>query len=421
MAAASFLFSCSNDEPILDNPIKPGTALLSLAIDTRDILGTKGITKADTDSTIASLSVFVYDATNGNYLISKTKELKDVTGPLTEVDSIKVNPGSAKVLILANLSESLIGALEGENLSVALSTTTTLQSETMGNFTMSSEVKSVFLKERLYNMMGYTTAQVNSKDNAMSIYRETGDNPAIKLYRTVARIQLMEVALKMEENDFGTPVSITIDSMFLGNVKSESYIASEGKAYLPVEVADDFTSEGWWLYGAHNFWPDRKYKKPVGDNTDLSDALVHEFKKDDNFWLTLDKDKTSHTETDGPVDGKQFFVYENSNADKKAFGANVWTYLVLRGTYRYIDKDGKPQEMKDRFYPIPINPAGSTQTNVLLSGHQGIMRNNSYNISVTLSGIGSDEPWVPTELVNFNVKVVVKDWVGSVNVGGELE
>ncbi|MDH6344210.1 hypothetical protein M2480_003125 [Parabacteroides sp. PFB2-12] len=422
MAAIGILAGCSDNEPILDNPIQPGTALLSLAIDTRDVM-TKGMTKADEDATIASLSVFVYDATSGKLLADKTKEIE--AGAQTEVDSILVSPVLSKVLVLANLENDMIELLKKTDLNGALAATTVLSSESMGRFTMSSELKTVRIQEYLYNMMGYTDLQVENTENAVSIYQEKETDPSIKLYRTVARVQLMSVEYDDEKDEFGTFVSLTIDSMFLGNVKSSSYIASN-KDYLQVEVADAaLPANGWW-FGSHEFWADRPYKTPVGNQEDgqtklEKDLLSHQFEAP--LTLTKTPEKLEVTgEKGNAIDGKQFFIYENS-ADGAGRSAGYTTYLVLRGTYVYLDKEGKQKEMKDRYYPIPINnnKGTSTQTGVLMPNHQGIMRNNSYDIWVTVYGPGSDEPWLPSEFINLNAKVVVVNWYPKVVIEEPVE
>ncbi|MDL2245814.1 hypothetical protein LJC54_10000, partial [Parabacteroides sp. OttesenSCG-928-J18] len=416
MAAISVLVGCSDNEPILDNPIQPGTALLSMAIDTREVK-TKGMTKAD-DATIDSLSVFVYDANSGALLANKTKQI--AAGATTEVDSISVTPGLAKVLVFANVGHAVLEELKKTDFTGALAVTTALDSETMGRFTMSSEIKSVEIRERAYNMMGYSVDDVQAKENGLSIYREP-DGTLIKLYRTVARVQLMSVAIDDTDNQFGTTISLTIDSMFLGNVKSRSYIASN-KEYLQVEVANAALPVNGWWYGSHASWGDRPYKTPVGDQeggqTKLEKGLLsHQF--DSSIVLTPTNDEKTGVEGKA-IDDKQFYIYENA-LDGVGNTPGYTTYLVLRGTYVYKDKNGDEQTIENRYYPIPINIGKSTQTGVLRPNHQGIMRNNSYDIRVTVFGPGSDEPWLPSNFINFNAKVVVADWYGDVNVPGDLE
>lgn len=416
MAAIGILAGCSDNEPILDNPIQPGTALLSLSIDTKDLFGTKGMTKSD--ATIASLSVFVYDATSGVRIAGKTKTVNQ--GTLTEVDSIKVSPGNAKVLILANVDEEILTALETKNLPDVLATTTTLDSEETGSFTMSSVVRTVTLQEGKYNMMGYTNLQVGNTENGHSVYQE-GNNPndaastPIKLYRTVARVQLMSVTVSDEGNKFGKTEYLHIDSVFLGNVKSRSYIASE-KDYLQVEAENAKLSEAGWWYGAHADDEPDMYKSPVGGAVKDTATLAYKFEP----LLEL-VPEVVYKNTDGSCLGKSFYVYENSNGGEGIDAVALRTYLVIRGTYSYTDELGTHTE-PNRFYTVPINYPANVGTGTLREdAHAGIMRNNSYELHVTVQGKGSDKPWEPSQYINVNAVVKVAPWSGSVGVGGNLE
>ena len=64
------------------------------------------------------------------------------------------------------------------------------------------------------------------------------------------------------------------------------------------------------------------------------------------------------------------------------------TLLVIRGTYRYKDKNGMMQEIKNIYYPIVVNRQHDDITNV--TEHLYVRRNVIYSIDAIIKGPYSD-------------------------------
>lgn len=422
MAAIGVLVSCSDNEPILDNPEDPAT-MLSLAIDTRDLLTRAEGDVVKTDSTIANMWVLVYDKDKKLQAVGEAQTVGEVRAEATD---IMVSPGKGYVLVVANVDEATIDLVTGKNatLNDINKAITTLDKEVDGYYTMSSDVKEVTFHPGTRNMMGYTPEEVTAREG-YSVYRESNDYPPVKIYRTVARVRLLSVKVDDSKNEFATTISLRIDSMFMGNVKSQSYIANianTGDASQPIEIPNSLLgeTENWW-YGRQAALLNKTYKTPEGKQEDMA-SLTKIF---DVPYMLDESNEFTMSDYDTYF-GKSFFVYENSNNGVET-GQNEGyrTYLVLCGTYTYIDKTtGEEVTMETpRYYPIPINQLGSMtyDKNVIQGKHVGVRRNNSYNLIVTVFGPGSDEPWTPSEFINLNAKVVVTNWKGKVDIEETVE
>lgn len=417
LLAICILLSCSKEEiPGVQYPDLTPDATLSLAVNT----GSK-VTKAanaDVDSkkdVISTLLVAIfYMGDSGTPQSGKMIKMAEATagtsGTITEVKDIPVKSGNLKVLILANIDSAWIKDQLGSHeptLANVLSLTTSLDKEKHGALTMSSKVMDVTVRVSTRNYMGY-----GAVEGGENIYSESGEVPAIKLYRNVARVELVGLEL-LKYTKFGEAVSFHLDTVFVANVKSKSCIASE-EAWGAVEAIAGFAESDWW-YGAEADLDGAKKMLEGGTNQLFlsynfnNEGRIPSYYQEDIFLSEKDIDiQAEGKKYERTSAGPFFYVYENMKvADTPR------TLLVVRGDYTYIPKGAlEPVTLYNRFYTITVNEEGKVLSANFdgVDKHSFVKRNTKYNISINLAGPGSDNPYTPDAWANMSAKIEVRNW-----------
>lgn len=408
LASVCVLFACGNEDTpkeILPSVIEPD-ATISLLVNTGEKAQLKSFTKADAptidDNKIARLTVAVFNAgaydghTMGALEVLKT-ETAEGDLPITKVEDIEVKSGPVKVLVLANLPESLLskfttqgGTFTIDNFIGKGSETTVLSDEI--NVTASSEVYDITTQRGKVNCLGYTNSEVGNKTNGVSVSPITLGEKAIPLYRNVSRILLNKINFEPKEQYINA--SLEIEGIYVANVKSKSYLASETKGRGSVEVADITADDFYWC-GAF----DEKTGTLKKDKAKIMSELLFY-----NPSATLDKDNSTLTGTSGAPIGKPFYIYQNQA------GKNH-TLLIVYGTFKYKlnEADDEYQEQQS-FYTVIVNEPGKGSFEPGSEKHEYVTRNFNYNIELTISGSGSTEPYDKAISSNLSTSVKVLPW-----------
>lgn len=407
LASVCVLFACGNEDTpkeILPSVIEPD-ATISLLVNTGEKAQLKSFTKADAptidDNKIARLTVAVFNAgaydghTMGALEVLKT-ETAEGDLSITKVEDIEVKSGPVKVLVLANLPETLLGEFTAQGKIFTIDdfiekdAKTTVLSEEI-NVTASSEVYNITTQRGKVNCLGYAKAEVGNKTNGVSVSPTTLGENAIPLYRNVSRVLLNKI--KFEPKEQYIDASLEIKGIYVANVKSKSYLASKANGRGSVEVADIAEDNFYWC-GA--------FDEEIGSLKDgkarkMSDLLLYTPESS----MILDSEKK---QVDGDPIGKPFYIYQNQA------GKNH-TLLIVYGTFKYKlnETDAEYQEQQS-FYTVIVNEPGKGSFEPGSEKHEYVTRNFNYNIELTISGSGSTEPYDKAISSNLSTSVKVLPW-----------
>ncbi|WP_289005789.1 fimbrial protein [uncultured Parabacteroides sp.] len=407
LASVCVLFACGNEDTpkeILPSVIEPD-ATISLLVNTGEKAQLKSFTKADAptidDNKIARLTVAVFNAgaydghAMGALEVLQTEEAEGEQ-PITQVEDIEVKSGPVKVLVLANLPESLLskfttqgGTFTIDNFIGKGAETTVLSDEI--NVTASSEVYDITTQRGKVNCLGYAKAEVENKTNGVSVSPTTLGENAIPLYRNVSRVLLNKI--KFEPKEQYIDASLEIKGIYVANVKSKSYLASKANGRGSVEVADIAEDNFYWC-GAFD---EETGSLKEGKARNMSDLLLYTPESS----MILDSEKK---QVDGAPIGKPFYIYQNQA------GKNH-TLLIVYGTFKYKlnEADDEYQEQQS-FYTVIVNEPGKGSFEPGSEEHEYVTRNFNYNIELTISGSGSTEPYDKAISSNLSTSVKVLPW-----------
>lgn len=334
------LLSCSHDGG--QEIDETGEATLSLRI-TIPQIGTK----ASDDSAIERLYVAIFGTSGEN--ADKLIVAREVRQTDTIEDITPLKAGTIRMLLVANAPEGTFDGLT--SLSQFLTLTQKLENEDT-NPTMSSGVHSYVLKP------GKNTIGLQ-KEGANLITASP-----VTIYRTVARVYLNKLFLRPLE-EYADEASFKLESVFMANVKNYSRYISEND-WGAVEVTD---------HSLPDFFL-------AGDNADLENIYKEKAPKlSAGLRTAYNYDFRRVTEETGLIAncaGDTYTVYENMQE-------TTWhTLLIIRGTYRYKDKNGIVQEIKNIDYPIVVNRLHDEIANV--TEHLYVRRNVIYSIDAIIKG-----------------------------------
>ncbi|WP_293713672.1 fimbrial protein [uncultured Parabacteroides sp.] len=337
------LLSCSHDGGREIDDI--GEATLSLRI-TIPQIGTKA-----GDSAIGRLYVAIFGTSGEN--ADKLIVAREVTQTDTIEDITPLKAGTIRMLLVANAPEGTFNALTSLDQFLAL--TQKLENEDTAP-TMSSGVHSYVLKP------GKNTIGLQ-KEGAHLITASP-----VTIYRTVARIYLNKLFLRPLE-EYADQASFKLESVFMANVKNYSHYISEND-WGAVEVTDHSFSD-FFLTGENADLESIYKEKAPKLSADLRTVYNYDF-----------RNVTEETGLIANCASNTYTVYENMQE-------TTWhTLLVIRGTYRYKDKNGMMQEIKNIYYPIVVNRQHDDITNV--TEHLYVRRNVIYSIDAIIKGPYSD-------------------------------
>lgn len=407
LASVCVLFACGNEDTpkeILPSVIEPD-ATISLLVNTGEKAQLKSFTKADAptidDNKIARLTVAVFNAgaydghTMGALEVLKTETAKG-DQPITQVEDIEVKSGPVKVLVLANLPESLLSkfTIQGGTFTIddfiGKGAETTVLSDEV-NVTASSEVYDIDALRGKINCLGYKTEEVAEKTNAVSVSPIALGENAIPLYRNVSRVLLNKIKFEPKEQYFAA--SLEIKGIYVANVKSKSYLASKANGRGSVEVADIAEDNFYWC-GAFD---EEIGSLKEGNARKMSDLLLYTPESS----MILDSEKK---QVDGDPIGKPFYIYQNQA------GKNH-TLLIVYGTFKYkLNASDDEYQEQQSFYTVIVNEPGKGVFEPGAEEHEYVTRNFNYNIELTISGSGSTEPYDKAISSNLSTSVKVLPW-----------
>ena len=408
LASVCVLFACgSEDTPdnILPPVIEPD-ATLSLLVNTGEKAKLKTLTKADNlsidDNRIASLTVAVFNAgAYEGHAIGALEAIETVTAAsgqsISKVENIEVKSGPVKVLILANIptdilvkfitvsegnaAASTIGDFQGRDAEI-----TDLSAET--NVTASSELYEITTQRGKVNCLGYTNSEVGGKTNGVSVSPTALGESAIPLYRNVSRVLLNKIIFDPKKEYIDA--SLEIERIYVANVKSKSYLASETKGRGSVEVADIATEDFYWC----GTFGDKTGALKEGEAKEMPQLLY-------NPDVTLNADKST---LEGAPIGQPFYIYQNQT------GKNH-TLLIVYGTFKYkLNQDDLEYQTQKSFYTVIVNEPEKGAFESEAEKHDYVTRNFNYNIELTITGSGSTEPYDKAISSNLSASVKVLPW-----------
>lgn len=403
LLTAATLFSCSKeDNPGIELPDLTPDATLSLAVNATT--KTKGeVAAVQAKDVISNLMVIVY--IGDDFYTLKNVTLPEGETTLDKVEGISVKSGNVKVLVLANVDTA---AFKDKSLTEAKEVVTLLSKEKHRNLTMSSNVMDVTLKVSTTNCLGYGSSLPADKYNC-------GSDP-VKLYRTVAEVELSGLALK-ETTSFGTAQSFRLDSIFVANVKSKSGVvpASTTESWGGAVEANILENADWWYGKCGDIFGNYKEEEIGGgaDKTFLfyengSESASSYYDESINFGGSVSDITAGYSLSPAPSTsyiGAFFYVYENTSDKGKQ------TLLVVKGDYTYIPTGStEPITVTDRYYTMTVNEAGAGKGFEDVPPHELVKRNTRYKLSMTLAGPGSDNPYTPDAYAHVSAQIKVENW-----------
>ena len=304
-------------------------------------------TKADGGAAIKSLYIAIF-GTSGEEAdnlivaseVSQTNTIENI-GPL--------KAGSIRMLVVANAPDGTFDGLT--SLDQFLTQAKTIENEDISP-TMSSGVQTFLLKPGM-NTVGM------QKEGANLV-----SATPVTIYRTIARVYLNKLFLRPLD-EYADEAAFKLESVFMANVKNYSHYISE-ENWGAVEVTD---------HSLPDFFL-------AGENADLENIYkVNAPKLSANLRTAYNYDFRNATDDTGLIANcavDAYSVYENMKE-------TTWhTLLIIRGTYRYKDKSGIVQEIKDICYPIEVNRQHDDITNV--TEHLYVRRNVIYSIDAIIKG-----------------------------------
>ena len=373
LVALTIAFTACNKK---DDVKSETDATISVAIKSADLRAYEDGAGTN-DMAVKSLAVMVYE---GQAQVAY-KEADDAA--TLEVKDIKATAGSKTLLVVANFEGT---TFEGLSLAKALAVTHELaaddQDPTKGKHMLTSEATTVMLKKgnnyygygdgdgnriskdpmqlkHIHAGMSFTSVKVDFTDAYKNLYNVKFDNGAV-----------MALIAKKQSNVFGAPLA----NADLNYLYGEKHLGTQPNAYTPAEA---------------------NYKEMAE--------------------LKMDITEISETMT-----GKGFYVLENNSAEHP-------TILCLKGTLTQANGDPLTTEQAKEavaagwivsetdhstFYPVLVNWEKDGYTFTGTTDKKGIVRNNKYEISLKITGPGTNSPEDPTqEKANLDVKCEVTPWV----------
>lgn len=429
MIACAFA-SCSNDDEIPTPGTEPGTEGSYLEILVKD----PGLTKADpAESEIKTLTAVVFDADNKIEAIEAS-----APGVGTNSRKVALTPGTKSVIVIANYTLPNTVAIGGDYSALTALTSLRTAEDADAGFSMSSKVYSgITVETNKTTYLGYTTTTAKTTDGIFV----TEDTDGVKLYRNVAKVVLENVTIVNDRGEFKnmSNPNLQIEDVFILNAKTTTNLvasaADAAKHWAPTQ-----SSVATLLGGVDKGAWTSDVKFMLGASWTTSTVLKDNV---DNITIGFKGDKMP-TSTDG-FKNTSFYVYENGS--NLAATAEPKTLLVIKGTvsYDYINAAGQVARKTEpnRYYTLAIGRTGfeafkatenATPTNGFIvptpadfpiasrvaagatTGINGadagraydVLRNLQYNISLTVKGMGYNEPGGgdPQQYLDVQVRVV---------------
>ena len=375
LVALTLAFTACNKNQ--DEPQQSETdATISVAVKSADLRAYED-GAGNEDKKVQKLAVMVYQ---GQAQVAY-KEAADVS--TLEVKDIETTAGAKTLVVVANFANQ---NLKGLSLEKVKALTHTLsaddQDPTKGTFMLTAEPVSVNLQKG-NNYYGYAAGDGN---------RISEDKP-IELQHIHAGMALTNLTVKFAES-YAKLYSVKFDEGQL--------IALIAKAQSNVFGKPLVNTDANYFYGVKLFGKtDAKYTPAAANYKEMAE-------------LKMDLKETGEQERKG------FYILENNSAEHP-------TILCLKATLTQADgseltADQAQQAVEagwivsttdhSTYYPVLVNWAKDGYTFTGTDEHNGIVRNNKYEIALTITGPGTNSPEDPTqEKANLDVMCKVLPWV----------
>lgn len=374
LVALTLAFTACNKNQ--DEPQSETDATISVAVKSADLRAYED-GKGNADMEVQTLAVMVYQ---GDAQVAYKEAAK--AGSL-EVKDIETTAGTKTLVVVANFADQ---NLKGLSLKKVKALTHTLsaddQDPTKGTFMLTAEPVSVDLQKG-NNYYGYGEGDGT---------RLSVDKP-IELKHIHAGMALTNLTVEFAES-YATLYSVNFDEGELIGLVAKAQSNIFGDSLVNADAN--------YFYGAKLFGKTGGKYTPAEDN-----------------YKEMEELKMALTKT-GAQTGKGFYVLEN-NSEKHP------TILCLKGTL--TDANGNEltdelaaqaveagwivsKEDHSTYYPVLVNWVKDGYA--YEGGHEAknaIVRNNKYEISLTITGPGTNSPEDPTqEKANLDVMCKVLPW-----------
>ena len=366
---------------------------------------------------IRRLTVFVYQ---NNQLIAY-KDSVNLNG-VYAIPELKVSSGELQLYVFANLKQKLT-----EKATLADLESLDLLDEKNGNLTMKSESLSCSAFPG-HNYIGFGNQQgaeivVDHNGTAVSGIELTGS--PIQMVRYVSRIHLSAIRYKLSAN-YDDDVNFSwykTDTIFYANINQFSRLLPDaGGSYQP--ASDAGLS---WLHGAYakatgtlkdDSGTDKAYPRYLFSYKSNSVTSVAKYPFDNGYYYSGKQEATHnlnhYSYNPNPLSaflppdknhfGSYCYVYENAMVTKP-------TLLIVVGTLRITYKSGLTKEFTNCYWTVVVNAPGQSDYGQAFQGkHDYIRRNNIYDVKLTITGPGSNDPFSPMSSTHISADVEVKAW-----------
>ena len=375
LVALALAFTACNKNQ--DEPQQSETdATISVAVKSADLRAYED-GAGDADMKVQKLAVMVYQ---GGAQVA-FKEVKD--GSL-EVKDIETTAGAKTLVVVANYADK---SLQGLSLDKVKALTHTPpaddQNPTKGTFMLTAEPVPVTLNKGK-NYYGYAAGD----GNRISV------GEPIELKHIHAGMALTNLTVKFADS-YANLYSVNFDNgqLIALIAKAQSNIFGEPLANADLN----------YLYGVKLFGKtDGKYTPAEANYKEMAEL------------------KMALTET-GAQTGKGFYVLENNSADHPTILCLKGELTQAGGTALTAEQAAQAVEAgwivsaedHSTYYPVLVNWAKDGYTyEGDHTAKNAIERNNKYEISLTITGPGTNSPEDPTaEKANLDVKCKVLPWV----------
>lgn len=358
-ALAVMASACSSSDEIEQtnsNQTKGESAIISLQISGT---GEKAAGSPSQEEMILRLDAFVFNA-DGSLEAIKTVTSSD--NSIQSVENVAVTTGTKKILVLANYAGTTSNVKNASDLQNLM--TDLANEKDKGRLTMSTELVTVNIRPGK-NYLGYVSVPADGASL---------DPKALPLVRFASRIKINDMQWQSSEYTFEEPTAMVVN-------------ATKNSSIIPNTTSPIAYTYYQALAGTGDLYP-------TAASTVLSES--------DNFLSTPAANNATY-----------FYVYENQPVNDIIYP----TMLIIRakvkdksGNY-VVNVPGRVDANSYTYYPVIINKTGTGATITgATDGHKYIKRNNTYNISTVVKGLGTINPFSSDAPSSLSVQMTVSSW-----------
>lgn len=415
MIACAFA-SCSKDDVINPDNGNPDTkAGTYLALRAQDpISGTKA--DPTNPDAIKTLTMVVFGANDLVEAVVSSDE--DEAGALSR--ETPITAGTKKVLMVANYDLASIG-VGASYADIAVLTNTRDKETNETGFSMNSRLYTTTVELNKTTFLGYD--EFPSGYSAANAILDNSAKGGVKLYRNVAQVVLQNVAVTNEKGtEFGDKYSnpnVIIKDVFIMNANNVTKVVPAAVDAEKEWASTQQTATAWFAgVEANSAWTLADKFKLASTWTNQS-YLIDGIEGDVEIGyhgVGMANSTTDFAETN-------FYVYENGSASIATEAEK--TLLVIKADVTYDTKTGR-ETAPDRYYTLAIGrtglnggfttpgvnfPYASRSTSGINGADENkaydVLRNLQYGVSLTIKGMGYNQPGGGDPLQMLDVKVQV--------------